>query len=117
MKKFAVSSYTKDTHVKKKAKAKILFIMCYYILLGALVLTLFTYLEAVGGTVYEAIEQHFTCQSAGLETGRDCGKTLQEQLSPFKALSTLSTIVSGLLPSVILAFTVKCECKKRTNIK
>ena len=113
MKKFSVSLSTKDDYVKKRAKAKILFIMCYYIILGALVLTRFTYLEAMGSTVYKAIEQHFTCQSAGLETGRNCGETLEEQLSPFRALSTVSTVVSGLLPSVILAFSVKCECKKR----
>ena len=96
--------------------AKLLFIMCYYVLLGALVLTLFTYLEAIGNVVYEAIEDNFTCHSAGLESGRDCGESLQRQLSTFRALSTVSTVVAGLLPSVILAFSVKCEYKHRDKL-
>ena len=98
--------------IMKKAEAKILLIMCYYILLGTVVLTLFTYLEESGENpeVMQAIEQHFTCQSTGIQSGKDCGKPLRTFLSAYSALSAVSTILSGLLPMVIMAFTLKCTC-------
>lgn len=96
----------------RRAEIKILFIMCYYVILGALVLTLFTYLEAVGVIALEGVEQYFTCQSTGLDSGRDCGSTPREQLGIFRSLSVVSTVFSDLFPVVVLAFTVKCDCIK-----
>ena len=95
----------------RKAEAKIMFIMTYYILVGTIVLTLFTYLEAIGEVVYQTVELHYTCQSTGVEPDKDCGKSPRDQLSVFRSLSVVSTIVSGLLPLVVLAFTVKCKCR------
>ena len=101
--------------ILKKAEAKILFIMCYYILLGTVVLTLFTYLEESGenSEVFQAIEKHFTCQSTGIQPGKDCGNSLRGFLTAYSALSAISTILSGLLPVVVMAFTLKytCTCK------
>jgi VIT1/CCC1 family predicted Fe2+/Mn2+ transporter len=103
----------------KKAEAKILFIMCYYILLGTVVLTLFTYLEESGENpeVFQAIEKHFTCQSAGIQPGRDCGKPLRDSLSAYSALSAISTILSGLIPVVAMVFTLKCTYRCRSTCK
>ena len=75
-------------------------------------LTLFTYLEESGENpgVFQAIEQHFTCQSTGIQSGKDCGQPLHAFLSTYSALSAVSTILSGLLLTVVMAFTIKCTC-------
>lgn len=98
--------------IMKKAEAKILFIMCYYILLGTVVLTLFTNLEESGENpeAFQAIEGHFACQSTGIQPGKDCGRPLRAFLSTYSALSAIATILSGLLPTVVMAFTIKCTC-------
>ena len=100
---------SKQTGLLKKAEAKILFIMCYYVLVGTLVLTLFTYFEATEDVEFQAIETFFVCQSNGLESGNDCGDTPQIHLAVFDSLAALSIILVGLLPSVVIAFTVKCQ--------
>lgn len=97
--------------ILKKAEAKILFIMCYYILLGAVALALFTYLEEDRVDSPEMLrtrEQQFKCQSTGLEPGKDCGKGQQSFFSIFNVLSAVTTVLIGLLPVVVLAFTLKC---------
>ena len=101
----------------KRAEAKILFIMCYYILTGALVLMLFTYFEATSSMEFRAIEEYFICQSTGLQSGKDCGDTPQVHLTAFRSLSALSIILIGLLPIVVITFTVKCERQKQTALK
>lgn len=110
--KMVQSSSGASQSILKKAEVKILFIMCYYILLGTVVLTLFTYLEESGENpeVFQAIEQHFTCQSLGIQPGKHCGKSLRDFLSTYSALSAISTVLSGLLPLVVMAFTLKYSC-------
>ena len=83
--------------------------MSYYVLVGTLVLTLFTYFEATEDVEFQAIETFFICQSSGIESGNDCGDTPQVHLAAFDSLSALAIILIGLLPSVVVAFTVKCE--------
>ena len=100
-----------------KAQAKILFIMCYYIALGTIVLTLFTYYQVVGEADIQAVTSHFACQSAGIQSGRDCGDVPNVHLKLFDSLTALGIILTGLLPAVVLIFTVKCNskcCKKLT---
>ena len=101
--------------VMGKAEAKILFIVCYYVLVGTLVLTLFTYLETISDEQYKAIEQYFICQSTGLEPGKGCGETPQAHLAAFNSLAVVAIILTGLLPTVVLTFTIKCDCKRETN--
>lgn len=105
--------------IMKKAEAKILFIMCYYILLGTVVLTLFTYLEESGENpeVFQAIEQHFACHSTGIQPGKDCGIPPRAFLSAYSALSAVSTILTGLLPTVVMAFTLKYTCNAKCTCK
>lgn len=101
----------------KKAEAKILFIMCYYILTGTLVLMIFTYFEATSSVEFHAVEKYFVCQSTGLQSGKDCGDTPQIHLTAFRSLSALAIILIGLLPVVVITFTVKCERHKQTTVK
>ena len=95
----------------RKAEAKILFIMCYYVLLGTLVLTLFTYFETNIDVEYQAVKQYFACQSTGVQFGMDCGDTPQ---GPLTSLTAVAIILTGLLPLVVITFTVKCSCKQST---
>ena len=92
-----------------KAEAKILFIMCYYIILGTLVLTAHTYFQVAGETATRAVYMHFACQSTGLQSDRDCGAVPSIYLAAFNALSDLGIVLLGLLPVVVLMFTVKCN--------
>ena len=103
---------SKQAGLLKKAEAKIIFIMCYYILAGTLVLTLFILSEATNDVEFQAIEQFFVCQSTGLQSGKDCGDTPRVHLAAFNSLSALAIVLIGLLPAVVLAFTVKCECQQ-----
>ena len=91
--------------------------MCYYIVVGTLVLTLFTYFEASEDVEFQAIETFFVCQSSELESGNDCGDTPQIHLAVFGSLSALAIILVGLLPSVVIAFTVKCERQREKPVK
>ena len=96
-----------------KAEAKILLIMCYYIVLGTLVLTVNTYYQVAGEAVAQAVISHFDCQSAGTQSGRDCGDLSNLYVAVFNALSDLGVILIGLLPAVVLIFTVSCNCNNK----
>ena len=96
-----------------KAQAKILFIVCYYIASGTIVLTLFTYYQVVGEADIQAVTRHFACQSAGIQSGRDCGDVPNVHLKLFDSFAALGIILTGLLPAVVLIFTVKCNCNNK----
>ena len=99
-----------------KVQAKILFIVVYYIIMGALVLTIFTYFEVAGDVDRKAVESHFVCQSTGLQPNKDCGSTPDVHLKVFNSLSGVAIILNGLLPAIILGFTLNCDskrCRKR----
>ena len=100
-----------------KVEAKILFIVCYYIIMGTMALTLFTYFEVAGDADRQAVTRHFACQSTGLQSGKDCGEVPNVHLEAFNSLSGVAIILIGLLPAVILAFTVKWNCNKRDSCK
>ena len=107
------TSRGKQTTPIVKAQAKILFIVCYYIMLGTLVLTVHTYYQVAGEDNIQAVWLHFACQSAGIQSGRDCGDVPNVYLAVFNALSDLGIILIGLLPAVVLIFTVKCNYNKK----
>ena len=95
-----------------KLQAKLLFIVFYYIIVGTVVLTIFTYFEITDEADREAIEQHFVCQSTGLQPDKDCGSPPDVHLEVFNSLSGVAIVLIGLLPAVILGFTGKCDCNK-----
>ena len=86
--------------------------MCYYIALGTLVLTVYTYYQLAGEADSQAVHVslHFACQSAEIQSGRDCGDVPNVHLAVFDSLFALGIILTGLLPVVVLIFTVKCNC-------
>jgi uncharacterized membrane protein YesL len=104
---------TQTTPSIGKAQAKILLIMCYYIAVGTIVLTLFTYYQVAGEADIQAVTSHFACQSAGTQSGRDCGDVPNVHLKLFDSLTALGIILTGLLPAVVLIFTVKCNSNNK----
>ena len=98
-----------------KAQAKILFIMCYYIITAIIALIVFVNFEVNGARERQALEEHFACQSAGIQEDRDCGsESISERLHKFSVLGAVSIILVSLLPTVVLVFSVKCaECKTK----
>lgn len=97
-----------------KAQAKILFIMCYYIITAIMALIVFVNFEVKGARERQALREHFVCQSAGMQEGRDCGESIGERLHEFSVLGAVSIILVSLLPAVVLVFSVKCaECKTK----
>jgi uncharacterized membrane protein YesL len=95
-----------------KAQAKILFIMCYYIITAIIALTVFVNFEVKGARERQNIQEHFACQSAGVQDGRDCGESIVERLHDFSVLGAVSIVLIGLLPAVVLVFSVKYSCEK-----
>jgi hypothetical protein len=96
-----------------KAQAKILFVVCYYVVSGILVLTVSSYYQVAGEASIQAVIRHFSCQSAGTQSGRDCGDVPNVHLEVFDSLLALSLVLIGLLPAVILVFMVKCNCNNK----
>ena len=82
--------------------------------LGTAVLTAHTYFQVAGEVATRAVNMHFACQSTGLQSDRDCGAVPNIYLVAFNALSDLGIVLLGVLPVVILMFTVKYN---RNNIK
>ena len=103
----------KRPHLIGKVQAKILFIVCYYIITAIIALISFVNFEVKGERERKALQEHFICQSAGIQMGRDCGESIGERLHGFSVLAAVSTILVSLLPAVVLVFSVKCECKTK----
>ena len=96
-----------------KAEAKISFIVCYYVLMGTVALTTYTYFITTANDTSEALQAYFTCQSIGIQPDRDCGDPPDVRLQAFYTLAAVAAILPGLLPLVILIFIVNCTCDKR----
>lgn len=94
----------------KKAEIKILIIMIYYIIMGAFTLTSYTYFLAIDDETVEAFQVYFACQRFGIVPGKDCGESLDIHLQHFRNISVISYFLLGLLPTMILIFTVNCNC-------
>ena len=94
----------------RKAEIKILIIIIYYIIIGAVTLTSYTYSLAINDEVAEEFQVYFTCQSFGIVPDKECGDPPNIQLQLFNILATVSNFLLGLLPTVILIFTVNCNC-------
>ena len=100
-----------------KAEAKVLFVVCYYVILGVFGLITLTYFEATNPSNLVAIGEYFKCQMPGFHPseGNVCGTRPSVRLLPFNILSAVGIIQLGFIPVVILVFTVtytKPDCQK-----
>ena len=80
-------------------------------------LTVYSYYQVAGEASIQAVIRHFSCQSTGTQSGRDCGDVPDVHLEVFDSLLALSLVLIGLLPAVILVFIVKCNCNNRCCVK
>ena len=94
----------------RKAQAKLFLIRCYYTLFGVFTITSYTLLLVMNRRGSESFQTYFMCQGSGVHTNLDCG---QPPNIAFHTLASVSNILGGLMPSVILIFTAKCTCFKK----
>lgn len=101
----------------RKPEAKVLFIVCYYVLLEIVGLVTLTYFEATNPSNLAAISEYFNCHLPGFlpgENGR-CGSRPSVQLLPFSILSAVVITQLAFIPMVVLVFTVsftRSNCEK-----
>ena len=91
-----------------KAEAKVLFVVCYYVLLEIVGLVTLTYFEATNSYNLAAISEYFKCNLPGFlpgERGR-CGSRPSVQMLPFSILSAVVITQLAFIPVVVLVFTV-----------
>ena len=100
-----------------KAEAKVLFVVCYYVILGVVGLVTLTYFEATNPSNLVAIGEYFKCQLPGFYSKEvnHCGRRPSVRLLPFNVLSGVGIVQLAFIPVVILVFTVtftKSDCAK-----
>ena len=93
------------------AEVKIFIIACYYIILGCVGLSTFTYLIATDDETALAFQEYFTCHSFGIVPGLDCGDIPNVRPQVFGTLASISVILISLVPLFNLIFISKWTCK------
>ena len=93
-----------------KAEARVLFVVCYYVLLGIIGIVTLTYFEATNPSNLVAIKDYFNCQLPGYHPNErnHCGTRPSVRLLPFNVLSAVGIVQLAFIPVVILVFTVSC---------
>ena len=101
----------------RKAEMKIFVIMCYYTILGVILLSA---LASTHATVEEnsiVIRNYFSCQSAGIQPDKDCGDApevlVHQQTSHVLAL--MGGFLQCLLPIVVLTFVINWRCSRSST--
>jgi hypothetical protein len=95
---------------------KVLIILCYYLVLGAAVLTIFTH-DLSNLNKKSMILQYFKCESMGMLHTNDSicfhsTQSIQKLLNPIP--TTIATIILGFLPVVNLVYVIKFKNKIKT---
>ena len=98
----------------RKAEMKIFVIMCYYTLLGVILLSALAFIHATVQENSIVIRNYFLCQSAGIQPDKDCGDKPEvldhRQMSHVLALT--GRLLQCLLPIVILTFVIDWKCSR-----
>ena len=97
-----------------KAEIKIFVIMCYYVVLGILTLSAYSYYLTTDDKEFQS---YFACQSIGIQPDRDCGDAPDVQLQKFTVVSAVSYILQSLLPLVFIIFITNCNCCSKKHLK
>ena len=96
------------------AEINILIIACYYIILGCVGLSTFTYLIATDNETAIAFQDYFACHSFGIVPGFNCGDIPNVRPQVFGTLASVSVILFDLIPLFNLIFIAKwtksCKC-------
>ena len=89
----------------KTVERKILVILCYYILLGAIALTSYTFSTRSVDEFTKGVSRYFLCESPGMDPDNPCDRSGFENLS-YPILTLFGYILLGLFPAVNLIFAV-----------
>ena len=98
-----------------KAEVKIFVIVCYYISLGVILLSVFTYTRTTANEESAAFKKYFICQSVGMQPDRDCGDAPEVHLQTLHRLTPVGFFLQSLMPIVILIFVVDWKCKLKSE--
>jgi hypothetical protein len=93
-----------------KAEMKIFVIMCYYMLVGIILLSALAYNHAAVEEGSIAFRTYFCCQSAGIQPGRDCGDAPEVHRQMIHGLTLAGRFLQCLLPIVVLTFVIDWKC-------
>lgn len=104
-------------HVVKKAQMKILLIMCYYVISATGLVVSYTVILTTSEKIVSSFQAYFSCQSVGLQPNIDCGLSPELNFRYLTVIPSATPLLLGLLPAIILIFTVKCTCDKRATSK
>lgn len=111
---FAVTTISKGFKKARKmgkAEVKILFLISVYILISSLFLVTTTHNVVMGEKVIQATIDYFSCQSMGLQPGKQCDEILRRtQSTPFCTLSQVAIVLEGLIPICAFIFAAKWTC-------
>ena len=117
MQEFVIKKISRGKKASRvgKAQVKIMFVLVYYILLGGLVLGVFSYYVGIDEMIIADQKKYFACESLGTNTATDCTALKSTSLDAFSDLSIVAIILQGLVSFVILLFIVECKCKKKPS--
>jgi hypothetical protein len=100
-----------------KAEIKIFVIMCYYVVEEILTLSTFSYYFTTEDETFSELQSYFMCQSIGIRPDRDCGDAPDIRSQGFIVVATVSQVLQGLLPVVILVFIIDFNAVVRISSK
>ena len=97
-------------------ETKVLIVLCYYIILGAAVLSIFT--VALVNVNISKLSEYFSCEARGLPPPNTNISGCQEKLKAIKStdnpiLISLAIVILGFLPVVNLVYVIKFSELKR----
>lgn len=92
-----------------KAEVKMAMVVFYYVVIGAVSLVTFTYVEVKGKANRDTLAKLILCEGMG---NLDCDVNL-ERLDTLDVLSALSISMVALLPIVVVVFNIDTEAIKK----
>ena len=97
-----------------KAEMKIFVIMCYYTLLGVILLSALAYNRTTAEENSKAFHNYFSCQSAGIQPDKDCGDAPEVLVNRqmLHGLTPMARFLQCLLPIVVLTFVMDWRCNR-----
>ena len=119
MQEFVIKKISRGKKASRvgKAQVKIMFVLVYYILLGGLVLGVFSYYVGINEKVFADQQKYYACESFGANTGKDCSALRSTSIDVFSDLGIVSIVLQGLVSFVILIFIAECKCCKKRRRK
>ena len=92
-----------------KAEVKMSIVVFYYVVVGAMSLVTFTYIEVVGKANRDLITELFLCEAMGND---NCDINLN-RLDALDVLAALSINMVAILPIIVVIFSIDTEAVKQ----